>query len=94
MTVFTTTWGAGGIIPVFQLERLWLTWGGGGDSAKGSQLKSQETPRTSAFKASALPFHLLSMPCSPPSLHLWKLRTQIERFPFPKIPCQGKVDEG
>ena len=37
MTVFIATSGAGGIIPVFQLERLRLTWGGGGDSAKGSQ---------------------------------------------------------
>lgn len=53
-----------------------------------------ENSQDFAFKASGLPFHLLSTPCPPSILHLGKLRTQTERFPFPKITCQGEADEG
>ena len=78
-------------VPAGEAEA-YLGWGRG--LGQGLTMKSQKTPRTSAFKASALPFCLLSIPCPPSILHLWKLRTQIERFPFPKITCQGEVDEG
>ena len=55
-------------VPAGEAEA-YLGWGRG--LGQGLTVKSQETPRTSAFKASALPFHLLSVPRSPPSLHLW-----------------------
>lgn len=66
-----------------QMKRLESSWwkGLGQEHTMGNQ---KNTARTFASKAT-LPFHLLSMPCPPSILHMWKLRTQIKRLAFPKI---------